>query len=93
MAKNKVANGIAYVAGFGAGVAASLCFGQVFEAYVPVANTELEKVWRKVGKWGGEIVVHNVVSNSVKEYANDILTAGEQSAEMLQGMVAEKQKA
>lgn len=90
---NKIISGVAYVAGFGSGIAASLCFGKVFEAYVPVANTEVEKVVRKVGKWGGEIVVHNIVSNSVKEYATDVLTAGEQSANKLKSMVEEEKKA
>lgn len=92
MAKNKIANGVAYVVGFGAGIAASVCAGQAFEACVPAATTEIQEVVRKVGKWGCKITAHAVVSNEVKSYCDDILTAGEMSAEMLQGMVADKQK-
>lgn len=88
MAKNKLISGVAYVAGFGAGVCAAICAGQAFEAVVPEAANEIGNVVRKVGKFGCETVAHNVVSNAVKDYATDILSVGEMSATMVQGMVS-----
>ena len=86
--------GIAYVAGFGAGVCGAICAGQAFERVVPEATTELMQVVRKVGKFGCETVVHNTVSDAVASYAIDILSAGEASAQTIQNMVSkDEQKA
>ena len=86
--------GVAYVAGFGAGVCGAICVGQAFEHVVPEATTEMMQVVRKVGKFGCETVAHNVISDAVAGYATDILSAGEASAQMIQNMVSkDEQKA
>lgn len=85
--------GIAYIAGFGAGVCGAICVGQAFERVVPEATTEVIQVVRKVGKFGCETVAHNVISDAVAGYATDILSAGEASAQFVQSMVSEGQKA
>lgn len=82
--------GIAYVAGFGAGVCGAICVGQVFERIVPEATTEVTKIVRKVGKFGCETVAHDVISNAVAGYTASIIEAGESSAHFVQSMVGEQ---